>query len=62
LWGDLAEDEEALVGGEGGFVVLVGAAAVADSTVGGFDHPTVRLDDEPEKGGAEYPTELFDTL
>jgi hypothetical protein len=52
-----------LVGGEGGFVVPVGAAAVADLTVGGFDHPTVRLDDEPvEKGGAEHPTELFDTL
>jgi hypothetical protein len=46
----LAEDEEALVGGGVDFVMAVGAAAVVDPAVGGFDHPAARLDDEPVSG------------
>ncbi|MGH3961461.1 hypothetical protein [Mycobacterium sp.] len=46
----MAEVYEAFVRGEGGFVVAVDAAAVVYSAVGGFDHPSSRLDDKPVAG------------
>ena len=35
---------------EGGFVVAIEAAAVADPAVGAFDHPAAWLDDEAAAG------------
>jgi ABC-type arginine transport system ATPase subunit len=55
----LAEDGEALVSGEGDFVVAVRAAAVVDPAVGAFDHPAAWLDDEAVAGfGAGHDVDV----
>jgi hypothetical protein len=43
-------DEESFVGGECDFVMAVETSAVVFPTVGAFDHPPARLDDEPMSG------------
>jgi hypothetical protein len=46
----LAEDEKAFVRIEGDLMVTVEALAMVDSSIGAFDRPPARLDDEAAAG------------